>query len=54
MWRRYFNDDNKVATMNEFIDFIRGIYEPIADHMGATAKVELKDGFMVLTLMKKK
>lgn len=54
MWRRYFGDDNKIATMNEFIDYLKGLYEPIADRMGAITKVELKDASMVFTLMKKK
>jgi hypothetical protein len=54
MWRRYFSDDNKIATMNEFVDYLQGLYEPIADRMGATTKLELKDSSMVFTLMKKK
>jgi hypothetical protein len=53
MWRRYFADGSKMATMNEFMDFMRGIYGPIADHMGARTTTELKDGFMVFTLTKK-
>jgi hypothetical protein len=53
LWRRYFNDNNKMATMDEFLEFIKGVYEPIADRMGATARVELKNGSMVVTLTKK-
>ena len=53
MWRLYFSDNSNLASMNEFMDFLKGVYEPIADRMGGTARVELKDGSMVVTLTKK-
>jgi hypothetical protein len=35
IWHRYFGEDNNMASYTEFMDFIKGLYEPIADHMGA-------------------
>jgi len=50
---RYFPEGNGYSTYNEFIEYFRGIGDPIADHMGAKVKIELIDTLIVFTMRKK-
>ena len=50
---KYFPEGNPYANFNEVLEFMKGINEPIANHMGATMKTEVKDTLMIYTLKKK-
>jgi hypothetical protein len=53
IWHRYYGDNNNYASFSEFIEFINGLYQPIAERMGATMKSEVRDTLMVFTFKKK-
>jgi hypothetical protein len=53
MWHKYFPDGNPFASYNEFLEMIRGLNEPIANHMGATVTMESKDNQLIFTYRKK-
>jgi len=53
IWHRYYSVNNSIASYHDFLEFLRGLYEPISDHMGTTFKSEVRDTLMVFTLKKK-
>lgn len=53
MWHQYFPDGQSLVSFDEFLEFSKGINEPIADHMGATTKMDRKDGSLIFTFTKK-
>lgn len=50
---RYFPEGKGYVTYNEFIEYFKGISEPIADYMGAKMLIEIKDTLFVYTMRKK-
>jgi hypothetical protein len=52
-WHKYLPDGNPYASFNEVFECMKGANEPIADHMGATFRMELKDTLIVTTLKRK-
>jgi hypothetical protein len=53
IFHRYFPVGKGYATYNEFIEFFKGVSEPIADHMGAKTLIEIKDTIIVISIKKK-
>jgi len=53
MWHKYIPDGNPYASYNEFLEYMNGLNEPIANHMGATFTTEIKDTLLIFTLKKK-
>jgi hypothetical protein len=53
MIHRFFPEGNPFASYGEFVDFMKGLYEPIANYMGATVKIECRDSLMICTYRKK-
>ncbi len=53
MWHKYFPDGNPFAAYNEFLDFSKGLFEPIADHMGARIEMTVKDPSVIYTFRRK-
>jgi hypothetical protein len=53
MWHRYFPEESPFASYAQFLEFSKGIYEPIADYMGASVKLETKDSLLIFTYKKK-
>jgi len=53
MFHKYFPDDNPFVSYKDFLEFYNGIFEPIANHMGASVNMEIKDTLMIFTLKKK-
>ena len=51
--KRLFPDGNGFASYDECVEFLKGINDPIADHMGATIKIEFQENLMITTLKKK-
>jgi hypothetical protein len=53
MMHKYFPDGNCNASYDEFLEYMKGINEPIADHMGATITLKRQDTQLLFTLKKK-
>mgnify|MGYP001560046469 CR=1 FL=1 len=53
IWHKFFPEGQGFASYDEFLDYMRGINEPIADHMGATITIKRQDTQLVFTLKKK-
>jgi len=53
MWHKYFPDGNQFASFNDFLEFIKGLNEPIADYMGASVTIENRDGQTIMTFRRK-
>jgi hypothetical protein len=53
IWHKFFPEGQGFASYDEFIEYMRGINEPIADHMGATITIKRQDTQLVFTLKKK-
>ena len=51
--KKLFPEGNGFASYDECVEFMKGINDPIADHMGATIKIEFQDNLMITTLKKK-
>jgi hypothetical protein len=50
---KYFPEGNPYTSFDEVFEFMKGVNEPIADHMGAIVKAEVKDSLVIYTLKKK-
>jgi hypothetical protein len=50
---RYFPEGKGYSTFNEFIEYFRGVGDPIADYMGAKVQLEIKDTLIIFTMRKK-
>lgn len=53
VWHKYLPEGNPYASFSEVMECMNGINEPIADHMGATCKMELRDTLIITTLKRK-
>jgi hypothetical protein len=53
MWHRYFPEGKGYASYDEFKDCMKGMYEPLGNHMGATLTQETRDTLLVYTFRKK-
>jgi hypothetical protein len=53
MWHKYLPDGNPYGSYSEFLEFMKGVNEPIANYMGATFKSEIKDTLLIFTFKKK-
>jgi hypothetical protein len=53
MWHKYFPDGSPFVSYSEFLELIKGLNEPIADHMGGTVTMESRDGHLMFTYRKK-
>jgi hypothetical protein len=53
IWHKYLPDGNPYASYTEFLEYMKGVNEPIANRMGATIVTEIKDTLLIFTLKKK-
>ena len=53
MIKKYFPDDGSTVGYDEYRECLKGMFEPIADHMGATITMEHNDSLMITTITKK-
>jgi hypothetical protein len=53
MFHKYFPEGSPFASYSEFLEFIKGLNEPIANYMGGTMTMENRDGLLVFTYRKK-
>ena len=53
MIKKYFPDDGSHVSYDEYKECFKGMFEPIADHMGATISMEYRDNLMITTITKK-
>ena len=53
LWHKIFPEGQGFASYDEFLEYMKGIIEPIADHMGATITIKRQDTQLVFTLKKK-
>jgi len=53
MLQRYFPEGNPYASFHEALDCMKGMLEPIADHMGCTIIQEANEESIINTLTKK-
>jgi len=51
--KKLFPEGNGFASYDECVEFMKGVFEPISDHMGATIKIEFQENLMITTLKKK-
>lgn len=52
-WHKYLPEGNPFASFSEVFECMKGVSDPIADHMGATFTMELKDTLIITTLKSK-
>jgi len=53
MIKKYFPDDGSTVGYDEYRECLKGMFEPIADHMGATITMKHNDSLMITTITKK-
>jgi len=53
MWHKYFPVESPFASYNDFLEFVKGLNEPIANHMGAITTMEGKDNQLIFTFRRK-
>lgn len=53
MWHKYFPDGNGYASYDEFSECMKGLWEPLSNHMGATLSQETRDSLLIYTFRKK-
>lgn len=53
MWHKYFPEGKGYASYDEFKECMKGIWEPLANHMGALLSQETKDSLLIYTFRKK-
>ena len=53
MWHKYFPEGKGYVSYNDFNECIKGLMEPISNHMGATFSKETRDSLLIYTFRKK-
>ena len=53
MWHKYFPEGKGYANYDEFIECMKGLWEPLSNHMGATLSQETKDSLLIYSFRKK-
>ena len=53
MWHKYFPEGKGYASYGEFNECMKGLMEPISNHMGATLSKENRDSLLIYTFRKK-
>ena len=52
-WKKYFSEENPIATFEEVIDCLWAVIEEIADHMNSEVKLEITEESIIYELSKK-
>jgi hypothetical protein len=52
-WKKYFSEENPIATFEEVIDCLRAVIEEIADYMSSEVKLEITEESIICELSKK-